>query len=873
MKNAKFAVLLGLGIMTLLAGCFNPVSIMSPGNKQEKDATPPDTQPFPVDIYVGQEARSIVGGSEKQIKYDGLRNFVQLVVLNSKNKIVAYDEVRREKSTDKSAGLQIMDVTYGETYKILLLMGNWERDIAADAPDANNSGSIILGYKEDAYPVLLAAGYVEEQFTGAGIIRVMMWPVVIDTVFQARNSALEVQPITGQPVDLLQTGSWKVKWNIGRNSSSNGLAPLLKAHSAAAELPVIAKKYIVDGVVKGSLTGGTTSHAFEFPLDEYKNITDIGESHGVNFCVEYAPFNKTAITDWIAYDRVSKFDFAVSPPKWIIRNGLNDAIQNSYTDFSKTENPVASDYKLYNGNGGAGFTVKEHKGFTDNNQDGFPDGADDDNGDGFPDSTGTAKADDLILGGGNFRGPAGARDVKIAFGTAGYAGEAAVYYGIAAPGAYSSTRPLPYTLFTGTLGFSFSAGYHNDIPITLPDTDEHDIWLVFMKDGRISNRIVINTRKAAGIVIPIWPCEDGYYVQAGGDDNTGDGSYYAPFGTLDKGISAAVKDSKTSVIVIGALTSVKSKESNSTFAVYDSIAIKGHPGSNAALIAAPNKRVLYIKGAGKKVTLENITLTGGTGNGPLYWYGAGLFIEGATVTLKEGAKITGNGDVKKTSGGGTYRGGGVWVDKWATFVLDGGEISNNWVSASEGGESGGGGIFVEDGTVYLKRGIIRDNYAYNDGGGVAVSGISQASKLYMYEGVEVRDNKAGDDGGGIRIDWKAEFHLYGGTIIRNTAESQGGGLRLEIGKITIYPKGSHPDAGELLIAGQGHPDANAANNDNKTNGRGADYFSGEGGHAYSKWRPDAAWQTTIDNSTLEDASRDKKTFIKDGSVYTDTRPW
>jgi hypothetical protein len=506
MKKAKLAILLTFALigMTLLMGCFNPISAVPPNTQEKTTPEGQNEQPFTVDVYVGEQGRSIAGASSVQIK-SGLYNFIQLVVLNESNAIVAYDEARKERSDETNVVLKINSIAYGQNYKFLLLFGNWERNYSSEQ---TNNGVTVYDYNESAKPVLLAAGYKPQLVMESGKVTVTMWPLVINTVFEADAV---VQPVIGQSVEILQGApwAWKAKWTIGQNSigAGNGLKSLLDAQSLETNLPILAKRFMVDGTEQSS-SAGTTSCAIEYPLPDYNAITDIGDTHWVNFNLEYVPFNLTSTAAWTVvasslYDGVSKFNLAESSPVWIIRNGLSDAAQNGHTDFDKVGKYSAEyTYADYNGNGGVAAKVKENRGFTDetggsggNAGDGFPDGAVDTDGDGFPDEPGTANPNDLIIYGGKFNGPAGQQNVTIDFYTMGYTGTAEVYCGIVPiqGNHYNAANPLPYNQFSNTALGSFGPGSHLGIPVQLPDNVTiYRIWLVFMKDGRISNRIAIN---------------------------------------------------------------------------------------------------------------------------------------------------------------------------------------------------------------------------------------------------------------------------------------------------------------------------------------------------------------------------------------------
>jgi hypothetical protein len=81
----------------------------------------------------------------------------------------------------------------------------------------------------------------------------------------------------------------------------------------------------------------------------------VGDTGSVNFNLKYAPFSLSGSGSWTA--KSTKY-FSGSPfsgiPEWIIRNGVNDAAQDTNTDFVKFGNESA-----YNGNGAVAFTVQE----------------------------------------------------------------------------------------------------------------------------------------------------------------------------------------------------------------------------------------------------------------------------------------------------------------------------------------------------------------------------------------------------------------------------------------------------------------------------------------------------------------------------------
>ena len=135
--------------------------------------------------------------------------------------------------------------------------------------------------------------------------------------------------------------------------------------------------------------------------------------------------------------------------------------------------------------------------------------------------------------------------------------------------------------------------------------------------------------------------------------------------------------------------------------------------------------------------------------------------EGTELTLKDSA---GGG---RLIGGWAEHGGGVCVGKNATFIMDGGKITNCSCDY-------GGGVYVK-GTFIMNGGTIKDCRADNDGGGVYITG---SGKAYLYGG-RIQECRVGIDGGGIFQDDDGVLTIEGVYIGHNYAESSGGGLYLK----------------------------------------------------------------------------------------------
>ena len=121
-------------------------------------------------------------------------------------------------------------------------------------------------------------------------------------------------------------------------------------------------------------------------------------------------------------------------------------------------------------------------------------------------------------------------------------------------------------------------------------------------------------------------------------------------------------------------------------------------------------------------------------------------------------------------------GGGVYI--YNSFMnLHGGEISNNktlwegFTPIPHNWYVSGGGIALFSGHLYMKNGIISDNFSYN-GGGIFICSQSQAS----VSGGQITGNHANNNGGGIYQFAFSTLALAGVEIKNNVAISSGGGI-------------------------------------------------------------------------------------------------
>ena len=157
------------------------------------------------------------------------------------------------------------------------------------------------------------------------------------------------------------------------------------------------------------------------------------------------------------------------------------------------------------------------------------------------------------------------------------------------------------------------------------------------------------------------------------------------------------------------------------------------------------------------LTLQNIVIDGGLSNGAFGWVDSGVEGNGASL---------------------------VDVNRGTLTIKDGAKLQNNRIaSTSHWYPDGGGGVFVQNGTVNLDGGIISGNSAVYGGGILAM----YDSTVNVYSG-DISDNKAVEGtnagmskdysgcGGGICVYFGADVSMSGGTISNNSAFERGGGI-------------------------------------------------------------------------------------------------
>jgi hypothetical protein len=346
------------------------------------------------------------------------------------------------------------------------------------------------------------------------------------------------------------------------------------------------------------------------------------------------------------------------------------------------------------------------------------------------------------------------------------------------------------------------------------------------------------------------------YVASGGDDAQGRGTALSPYKTLAQGIKKArsgLSEETRTVLVDGILTRTSGNPGSDTAVMYIAdtgprgVTITG-VGTSAAIDANPSnvnpKRAIYL-GPGTKLTLKNITITGGYAyrGGGVYADGAALTLgpgaviqkcrsfsgwlsgagvygsNGAIIVMKDGSLIGGDTDKgnegsygagvalydsssltmergSRISGNKSNRCAAVAVDVGSLATLeDGAEISgNNDMFGDMGSGFGhGGGVRLTGGSkLLMKGGRIAENTLGRGGSGGGVYVGSES--VFEMQGGTIRDNEAGEitidgtlvkgNGGGVYVDSGGMFRMSGGEIANNTAKGKGGGVYVRGGSIS-----------------------------------------------------------------------------------------
>ncbi len=357
-----------------------------------------------------------------------------------------------------------------------------------------------------------------------------------------------------------------------------------------------------------------------------------------------------------------------------------------------------------------------------------------------------------------------------------------------------------------------------------------------------------------------------------GSDTTGNGTVFAPYATFSKAIGYLQKNGKTNkdytILIGGEITGAQTISDGTTASptpvLANSITISGITGNTTdKLSGGTSESVLYLD-TSVPVKISNLTITGGKGTTvSSTLYGGGIYINKGSVELTTGVVVDGNtadigGGVYLAHGtlylndtavvgkplsalganptcagttSGTYAnkatvtGGGISIEEgtlWlgyssaatpAPVTTSGGVIYNLVSNAS--GSCHGGGIDNNKGTINFAKGNVKYNFACGSGSTSADigsgGGISTAYTFNLSGDAVISNNKAAN-GGGVYITTNStngNLVMSGGTVSSNNAVKQpetngyggnGGGVNIET-SATLSMSGGEISSNEAATSG------------------------------------------------------------------------
>ena len=271
----------------------------------------------------------------------------------------------------------------------------------------------------------------------------------------------------------------------------------------------------------------------------------------------------------------------------------------------------------------------------------------------------------------------------------------------------------------------------------------------------------------------------------------------------------AAKSSGVSVIVInGEITATSASGNSGQIEVNRNLTIQGNAGDGTDKLNAAGLSRIFRLGSGIKLTLENLTLTGGnaTGSAPA-GNGGAIYSEGEVILENckiENCYANGNGGAIYSEGALTLNGCTIGGEQYYNGT-ESGKTNGNKASI-------GGGIYVEVKTgeknVSVTGTTISNNTAIHQGGGINFISDNGGLITADLDSVTVTNNKLTDttssysNGGGIYIDG-GTLNMTGCTVTGNNAVLRGGG--------GIYTKGGGTvNMTGCTIGGSGMEEGNTA---------------------------------------------------------------
>jgi hypothetical protein len=389
----------GAAAVALLWGCFNPVSVPTPDGKFGTDpgsenlgssnldslspaAQGPEDQEtgiageeFIITLGIGDaqaggppvegplvggppvpNSRSVVGPGAEGIQYGGIRNIVQVIVVDAGTGDVAhFQQEVRGGNAETSAALTVKNLWPGKRYHILVLTGHRERDYAAEPGPENTYVWKTDGSGTLLPPTLLAVGLLADREIKSRekTLSIPMKPLAVDTVFTYGGvTAQAALPVTGGGAKLPAGVEASIVWTL-----SGGIEDLRNAQAGLPEGINLnwggqlfkPPKTILRLNGSGPMEAPTALNNNQITLDLGVEEQNAGTSGSANFKLEYLPFGFEDMTAFTPFN--------LAAASWIIRNGVNDQAQNTNTTFALEDEKIPWN-GTKNGNGAVVFTAE-----------------------------------------------------------------------------------------------------------------------------------------------------------------------------------------------------------------------------------------------------------------------------------------------------------------------------------------------------------------------------------------------------------------------------------------------------------------------------------------------------------------------------------
>jgi hypothetical protein len=371
------------GVMAAaLAGCVanpEPPAESAGGGVSPVPKGPVAVQPeeFTVTLAVGGDDEagdgsgirlSVAGPGAGTIALGSIRNVAQVIVLDEAGNIAAFKSVRRQNSTTSSASMTV-NIPKNRTYRFLVLMGHQQREYGSE----QGGGDYV--YKDEP-PTLLAAGLKEEYVTGVGTIKIIMKPLVVDTVFNTGGAELGAAlPTPDRPGGVtFSPAAASITWTLdGAGFDTINTPPQASGSGITFGYEILSLMDASTVVWKNTGSGWGNSEYSDvlqggfdgnkITLDISETAKTAGATGAANFNITYVPFGLTDGAKWSGVV-LNGVETSNGCPVWTIRNGVNDEPQNPETTFDPTKSSGWG--ATANGNGavvwtaGGGITVVDY---------------------------------------------------------------------------------------------------------------------------------------------------------------------------------------------------------------------------------------------------------------------------------------------------------------------------------------------------------------------------------------------------------------------------------------------------------------------------------------------------------------------------------